>query len=69
MAEFDIKTASMVMLINEVRGAIEPIAKTKVHNPNKSTSMETVRTVNIKAREIERIKHLYQELTNHGYVD
>jgi hypothetical protein len=48
----------------DIREVLEPFAMAKVYNPNHSHKMTTSRVISVKAIDIARLKHLYDQLTN-----
>lgn len=68
MRKFDASTATIRSLMNEMVETLRPFVEAKVYNPNNSPSTETKRTLNVKAKDIERAQNLYEQLTRKEVV-
>ena len=46
--------------LNDIEKAIRPFVEAKIHNPNRSMSQDTSRTINVLGSDIRQLKHLHE---------
>ena len=53
-----------MITLPKIAETLEPFAKAKVYNPNRSPLKTTRRTMNIRANDIEKLQKLYNEVVH-----